>query len=168
LPPKWEALPANRSGASCSFGIQPIGWKAIRARSTIQLSEVAVTITVSSLSLDDAATTAGFMTVAELRRRVGEEECETLAPETWLLPGGRGSRTCNQVQQVSGGEFRGIAGESSYGRMKKGSGYYAGLGEFSVAAVTNGSLTVVVEDGAEASFEKTILPLVRSLSTSGV
>jgi len=123
---------------------------------------VPITVTVTHDQFDDAASDAGFMTVAELRKRQGEPTaCEDLAPGKWLIMGGRGSQLCGEAIDVHGEQFTGIAGPSSYGRLNERTGRYAGLCESCSAVVQKGS-TIVVIGATEIDFESTFLPIVTS------
>jgi len=148
----------------CQFGIVPPGWSRARRQAAFELPETAIDVAVYAAPLKTVAEEHGFMSVAELRRRLDEPSmCKGLPPDAFVVQGGRGTPECEQAIPIAGKQFAGIRGEASYGRMRKHTGAYVGLGTQCFAAVSSGSTTVYFE-GTEGYCEDEFSHLVNSIS----
>jgi hypothetical protein len=162
IPRAWTFRPmAGRDGA-CRFGILPKNWSTIRKTSSFDFPDYPIVVTVDEGSFDEAVVDAGFLSVGEMRRREGDPTlCSDLAPDRWLIVGGKGSLLCDEAKEITTGQGTGIGACTSYGRMRKRSGGYAGLGEACTAVVNIGGKNLTV-DGTEVDYDGVLLPLVRS------
>jgi hypothetical protein len=162
MPRGWTFRPMADHDGACRFGIRPKNWSSLRKTSSFQLPDFPIVVAVDEGSLDEAVVDAGFLSVAEMRRREGDPNlCSDLAPDRWLIMGGKGSLLCDEAKEITTARGKGIGACTSYGRMRKRSGGYAGLGDACTAVVNIGAKNLII-DGTEIDYEDVLLPLVRS------
>jgi len=162
LPRAWTFRSMADHDGACRFGLLPKNWSALRKKSSFELPEYPIVVTVDEGSLDEAVADAGFLSVAEMRRKQGDPDlCSGLAPDRWLIVGGQGSLLCDEAKEITTSQGKGIGACTSYGRMRKQAGGYAGLGDACTAVVNLGAKNLTV-DGIEVDYADVLLPILKS------